>query len=294
MFGEKYAQEAINKQKDARKKEVTSAVAAAEKRLALNEKISAAIPTGPMQKMLDNPFKKNNAATTALNTINDKVKPAKKNEGAADKKDSDNYLHWDANGYMLESDITEILMNKVQPKLKHSYIATFPEKLNVLDWLIKSMDRPKIDIENIEQIRNNVKRQYPIKYNFGDLSLTFWDDTGNKTINSIHNYFTGQVWDHDKIKSRGSFLLRDSILLTEFSIYDLGTGTQPTLQYTFKNAVLQSYDFDGSADEEEGVHTVQVVFKIEGYSVKDVPDTKKLLEEKIGEMLSQADTMHAS
>lgn len=180
------------------------------------------------------------------------------------------FLHWDAKngGYGYESQLGEIIANYMEPKQKHAYMGEFPAGLTNLDWLVRTMDRPKIDIESVEQIRNNVKRYYPVKYSFGDLSLTFWDDIHNKTIKTIDDYFNNQVWQHDYYKNTGSILLRDRTVIPEFHIYDLvpGTNAEP-VKYTFYNAVLASYDFDAQDTDDEGIHTIQVVFKIESYKL---------------------------
>lgn len=180
------------------------------------------------------------------------------------------FLHWDAKngGYGYESQLGEIIANHMEPKQKHAYMGEFPAGLTNLDWLVRTMDRPKIDIESVEQIRNNVKRYYPVKYSFGDLSLTFWDDIHNKTIRTIDDYFNNQVWQHDYYKNTGSLLLRDRTIIPEFHIYDLvpGTNAEP-VKYTFYNAILVSYDFDAQDTDDEGIHTIQVVFKIESYKL---------------------------
>lgn len=180
------------------------------------------------------------------------------------------FLHWDAKngGYGYESQLGEIIANYMEPKQKHAYMGEFPAGLTNLDWLVRTMDRPKIDIESVEQIRNNVKRYYPVKYSFGDLSLTFWDDIHNKTIKTIDDYFNNQVWQHDYYKNNGSLLLRDRTVIPEFHIYDLvpGTNAEP-VKYTFYNAILVSYDFDAQDTDDEGIHTIQVVFKIESYKL---------------------------
>lgn len=180
------------------------------------------------------------------------------------------FLHWDAKngGYGYESQLGEIIANHMEPKQKHAYMGEFPAGLTNLDWLVRTMDRPKIDIESVEQIRNNVKRYYPVKYSFGDLSLTFWDDIHNKTIRTIDDYFNNQVWQHDYYKNTGSLLLRDRTVIPEFHIYDLvpGTNAEP-VKYTFYNAILVSYDFDAQDTDDEGIHTIQVVFKIESYKL---------------------------
>lgn len=180
------------------------------------------------------------------------------------------FLHWDAKngGYGYESQLGEIIANHMEPKQKHAYMGEFPAGLTNLDWLVRTMDRPKIDIESVEQIRNNVKRYYPVKYSFGDLSLTFWDDIHNKTIRTIDDYFNNQVWQHDYYQNTGSLLLRDRTIIPEFHIYDLvpGTNAEP-VKYTFYNAILVSYDFDAQDTDDEGIHTIQVVFKIESYKL---------------------------
>lgn len=180
------------------------------------------------------------------------------------------FLHWDAKngGYGYESQLGEIIANHMEPKQKHAYMGEFPAGLTNLDWLVRTMDRPKIDIESVEQIRNNVKRYYPVKYSFGDLSLTFWDDIHNKTIKTIDDYFNNQVWQHDYYQNTGSLLLRDRTVIPEFHIYDLvpGTNAEP-VKYTFYNAILVSYDFDAQDTDDEGIHTIQVVFKIESYKL---------------------------
>ena len=180
---------------------------------------------------------------------------------------------WDAGGPapgILSGVYDDIIVEHVEPKLKHAYHGEFPDKLSVLNWLIKTMDRPKIDVEYVEQLRNNVKRNYPIKYNFGDLSITFWDDVKHVTITTIEQYFHGNVWNHGgSKKSRGEFLMRDSVVIPKFIIKDYVMETKKPLIYTFYNASLSSFDFDSHDDlDDGGVHTVQVVLKIEGFSVK--------------------------
>lgn len=184
----------------------------------------------------------------------------------------DTVVYWDAPNVqgMTTGKFDDEIVAHVEPKLKHAYQGEFPGKMGVLNWLIKTMDRPKIDIESVEQMRNNVKRNYPIRYNFGDLSITFWDDVKHVTISTITNYFHGSVWAHGGEKqNRGEFLLRDSIVIPQFTISDYVMESNSKLVYTFYNSVLSSFDFDGHDDEDDaGVHTVQVVLKIEGFSVK--------------------------
>lgn len=180
------------------------------------------------------------------------------------------YLYWDApnGGYGYTGRMEDILASHMEPKQKHAYMGEFPSGLTNLDWLVRTMDRPKIDIESVEQIRNNVKRHYPIKYNFGDLSLTFWDDVHNKTIKTIDSYFNNNVWMHPVYKSTGAMLLRDQTVIPEFHIYDLVPGTNAeVVKYSFYNAVLVSYDFDAHDTDDDGIHTIQVVFKVEAYKL---------------------------
>lgn len=181
------------------------------------------------------------------------------------------YLHWNAPALKgAEGVLENLITDHLQPIYKHSFIGEFPDKIQGLDWLVKTMDRPKIDIEYVEQIRNNVKRQYPIKYNFGDLSMTFHDDAKHKTILTLHNYFTNDVWDHDDIGSYGNFKMRDSVLIPEIKIYDLTVETGQHLRYTYRNISLVSLDYDAPDEAEDaGTHTIQAVFKIEGYVVEE-------------------------
>ena len=180
------------------------------------------------------------------------------------------YLHFDApNTRGLEGKLENIISDKMQPMYKHAYIGEFPEKLKNLDWLVKGMDRPKVDIEYVEQVRANVKRQYPVKYNYGDLSLTFLDDVHHKTIMSIYEYFTGYVWSHNSIKARGTLLLRDETVIPEIIIYDLTDTNDEHRKYTYQNVSMLSFDYDSYDDYEDGgVHSIQVVFKIEGFKIE--------------------------
>lgn len=182
----------------------------------------------------------------------------------------DTSVWWDALGPgdgVMDGVHDDIIVDKVQPKLKHAYHGEFPDKLNRLDWLIKTMDRPKVDVESIEQMRNNVKRNYPVKYSFGDVSITFWDDVKHETVTSIESYFHKSVWTHKDISKTGCFQLRDSTVIPKFKIFDYVMESKVPLTYTFYNAILSSFDFDGHDDTDDGVHTVQVVLKIEGFTV---------------------------
>ena len=180
------------------------------------------------------------------------------------------YLYFDAPAKRgLEGKLEDIIADKMQPMYKHAFIGEFPDKLKNLDWLVKGMDRPKVDIEYVEQVRANVKRQYPIKYNYGDLSLTFLDDVHHKTVMAIYEYFTNNVWSHKSIKSRGTLMLRDSTVIPELMIYDLTDTEDQHRKYTYQNVSLLSFDYDSYDDYEDGgVHSIQAVFKIEGFKLE--------------------------
>jgi myosin heavy subunit len=192
-------------------------------------------------------------------------------------------LLWDSPSFDLNGRLEDIIAEHMQPKLKFAYIGEFPEKLKDLDWMVKSMDKPKVNIEYAEQIRSNVMRYYPIKMEHGELSVTFWDDMKNKTINAIYNYFKNDIYKHESVEIGGQLLLRDSIVIPKFSIYELVTdfyynadddyyddeNGEGHLKYTFENASISSFDFDNSEDEsDDGTHTIQAVFKIERFTVE--------------------------
>lgn len=180
------------------------------------------------------------------------------------------------------SDFEDLIAFTLQPKYKHSYVGEFDSKpqyarLERLNWLIKSMDRPKVDIEHVEQIRNNVKRYYPVKYNYGDLSITFWDDVHHDTIAKLTDHFENQIWDHEDVYEKGNILLRDKSIISEFVVYDLSMDGEAHLKYTFYNALLSSFDLDAPGDEEDGTFTVQAVFKIEKFTVETVENIDGIL-----------------
>lgn len=185
---------------------------------------------------------------------------------------------WDSGGFEIPGLYEEIIDKspQVYPKLKHWYTAEFSGSLGGLNWLVKTIDRPKIDIEHVEQIRYNVKRIYPVKYNFGDLSITFWDDINHTTILTLNDYFQSEIWEHDNPKThggptgaKGNFLMRDDILIEEFKIIEHSIQDKQNLEYTFYNSLLSSIDMDSEDDEgDESVYTVQLVLKIEGYAIK--------------------------
>lgn len=180
------------------------------------------------------------------------------------------HFTWDAPSYAVPGIYEEdIATNEVvQPKLKHWYQGDFPAKLSGINWMIKTMDKPKIEVESVEQMRNNVIRNYPVKYSFGDVSLTFWDDIAHKTIKTITEYFQGSVWTHADRQSSGEMLLRDSVVIPEFSIIEYTTDDQSPITWTFWNAVLSSYDLDATDDDgDDSIYTVQLVLKIEGYKL---------------------------
>ena len=164
--------------------------------------------------------------------------------------------------------LDNLIADHMQPKYKHAYLGEFPGKLAKLDWMVKSMDRPKIDVEYVEQLRNNVKRFYPVKYNYGDISFTFWDNVEHKTIKTIHEYFTGNVWQHYDASGTGFMLLRDSTVIPSLIVWDLSIDGEDNIKYIFENVSLSSFDFDANEDEtDEGVHTIQAVFKFERYNI---------------------------
>lgn len=174
--------------------------------------------------------------------------------------------------------LDDLIKDHMQPKYKHAYLGEFPGKLEALDWMVKSMDRPKIDVEYVEQVRNNVKRQYPVKYSFGDISFTFWDNVEHKTIKTLHEYFTGKVWQHFSVSGSGFMLLRDSTIIPKLIVWDLSVSGEDNLKYCFENCSLSSFDFDANEDEtDEGVHTIQAVFKFERYNVLATKATPRVL-----------------
>ena len=190
--------------------------------------------------------------------IESKMDPASHNQS---------YVHWDSPATAgATGKLEDIITAHLQPKMKFAYMGEFPGKLQPLDWMVKSMDKPKVDIESVEQIRHNVKRNYPVKYNYGDLSITFWDDMDHKTIMALYEYFSGSIWNHVAVPLTGRIMLRDSIVIPKFHIYELTSNSDKHLKYVFENAILSSFDFDNSEDEsDDGVHTIQAVFKIERF-----------------------------
>lgn len=178
-------------------------------------------------------------------------------------------VKWDSKvaGEDMPGRVDQLIAQHIQPNYRFSYIGEFPDgKFANLNWMVKSMDRPKVDVEYIEQVRNNVKRFYPIKYNYGDISITFWDNAQHQTIELVYNYFTKHVWKHEHIGSSGLIMLRDSTIIKSMSIWQLSTDGSPNIKHTYENVVLSSYDFDSNEDEsDEGVHTIQCVFKFEKY-----------------------------
>ena len=258
----------------------------AKKRAAIQAKIDAEKKRiADLNKIVNDPNasirEKQNAATQLYDTTH-KIEELKKKTAedlildqiyrdSANKLKSENegaYLKFDAKMANTDGELEKIISQHIQPKNKHAYMGEFPSKLSDLDWMVKTIDRPKVDIESIEQIRFNVKRQYPVKYNIGDVSVTFWDDVDHKTVSTLYSYFAGDVWDHKSVGNTGTFLLRDSILIPVFSIYDLSVETNKHLEYKFENAVLSSFDFDAADDEgDETVYTVQAVFKVEKFNV---------------------------
>jgi len=221
------------------------------------------------QKMSDINDKITSLATDASNkvaTITNAAKAGKMDPSIHDAM----YAGGDSLKFGLDGQMDKLITEHIQPKLKFAYMGEFPKILDKLNWLVKSMDKPKVDIETIEQTRNNVKRQYPVKYNFGDLSMTFWDDINHETITTLYEYFHDKVWTHNDVKLDGSFLLRDSIVIPKFYIYELTTNAgEGHLRYCFENSILSSFDFDNSEDEsDDGIHTIQAVFKIERFTVE--------------------------
>jgi hypothetical protein len=179
---------------------------------------------------------------------------------------------WDTTAFAVPGKFEDEVakFQSVQPKLKHWYQGDFPSHLSKMNWMIKTMDKPKVDIESVTQMRLNTLRNYPIKYNFGDLSLTFWDDVDHHAILAIDKYFQGDVWSHAKPKKGpGMFHLRDSIVIPQFHITEYTVEGKRPLKFTYYNSVLSSYDFDAVDDEgDEAIYTLNMTFKVEGYSVK--------------------------
>jgi hypothetical protein len=206
----------------------------------------------------------------------EEMEPRKLGEGGGNwdifPQNGPDHFIWDTGKFALPGTYEERISNfeNVQPKLKHWYLGDFPSHLSKINWKIKTMDKPKIEVESMEQIRLNVKRNYPIKYSFGDLSLTFWDDIDHESIQAIDAYFQNDVWSHSAPKKGwGTFKLRDSIVIPQFKITEYTVEGKRPLLFTYYNAVLSSFDFDATDDEgDEAIHTIQMVFKVEGYKTQ--------------------------
>ena len=181
-------------------------------------------------------------------------------------------LHFDAppGGMEATSFGADIVVNELYPKFKHGFKGTFPEEFGNLGWTIKTMDKPKMDIESVEQIRNNVVRHYPVKYSLGDVSVTFWDDSKNRTVKTLYEYAYGRTLLHDSKETSLVFLMRDSMVIPSFSVEEYNVESEQNQIYTFENAIVSSIEMDSFEDEaDDGLCTLTVVFKFERFTIED-------------------------
>jgi len=255
----------------------------------LKEKLNYASSPEEVDKIMKELGTQKEALSSAEKSLNQGLAAALLGASGSPKVTTDGQVIWDSNkaGVNMPGRLDDLIAKHMQPKYKHAYLGEFPEKLSNLDWMVKSMDRPKIDVEYVEQMRNNVKRNYPIKYSYGDISFTFWDNVEHKTISTLHEYFTGKVWNHAAgVANPGFIMLRDNTIIPQLIVWDLTVDGQNNMKYIFENAALVSFDFDSNEDEtDEGVHTIQAVFKFERYDAIPTKGTPPGLAMKTVEWL---------
>jgi len=180
------------------------------------------------------------------------------------------YVHFDAPPGKLEAKSfgAEIAVNDIWPKLKHGFYVEFSAPLSGLGWLVKTIDRPKPEVEYTDQIRNNALRHYMIKYSYGDINVTFWDDRKNAAVQALTALYYDKVLSHGSVSAGAEPLLRDSVMMANIVLEQFNIYPEPNLVFVYENVLVTSIEFDqNDADDDSGSPTLAATFKYEKFSV---------------------------
>jgi len=193
--------------------------------------------------------------------------------------------------------IKDFLFKYEKPKLKYLYKVTCEKSKDNLTssvgCYIKSIDRPKIDIEFVEQVRNNVIRYYPVKYSFPEASMVYYDSGDSMVTDYILNYVGTKIVTIDNQGiGRGKFVGRQNMLnggstITVHQIpvhlgndrasdgffnetYDVDIPEETI--YIYYNVQVTSIDSDQfDTDDDSGYLIYTLTFKYEYFEIKNNP-----------------------
>lgn len=72
-----------------------------------------------------------------------------------------------------------------EPKLKNRFVLSFPNELDIPEWLVQTSGRPAIDIEATEIPYINTKSYVASKYSWGTIDIEFIDAIGPSTSQKL-------------------------------------------------------------------------------------------------------------
>lgn len=147
----------------------------------------------------------------------------------------------------------------MQPRKKHGYVGTV---LGGPSFLIKSIDKPKANVEYNQIMRSNQMINFPRSVTFGNLTITLWNDVHSQAVALAWSNYNSHVWKNGPV-------YRDTALIKTLVVQELGvSGATKPVTYTFKNCSIESMDFDAGDDEDDsGVTFITIALKVEGISV---------------------------
>jgi hypothetical protein len=189
----------------------------------------------------------------------------------------------------IDREYIDFLFGNAKPKLKYLYKVQCEGGDNMLTSIgcyVKSIDKPKIDVEYTEQVRNNTIRYYPIKYSFSEVSMTYYDSGDSLITNFFYSFIKTQIIDvADSGKGRGIFYGRQGMMsngsiirVRQIPVHLGDTKASDNMlnksfdirfpakdiEYVFYNVQITSIEgeqFD--SDDDSGFLTYTVTFKYE-------------------------------
>ena len=222
-----------------------------------------------------------------LKSANKLYKTAKGTNNISKLKDKKDFDH-------LERTIHHFLFEKEKPKLKYLYRVYcgndgFFEKTGCY---VKSIDKPKMDIEYVEQVRGNVIRYYPVKYSYPEVSIIYFDSGDSKITHLLESYMGSMFHVSDKGMGYGNFHGRSimketgrmivieqiSTHLGEKRVTDMygnmntySVKSPDSIFYIFYNVQITSIEGDQfDSDDDAGYLVYTLTFKYEYFEIVDV------------------------
>lgn len=150
-----------------------------------------------------------------------------------------------------------------EPKRNNRFVVEFPEEFGIESYVVQSITRPKLNINQVEIPYMNTTYNTPGKYFWEDFEITFIDIIGPSTTRGIMNmiaYCQKQKAYFLKRELEGEESLKSKVLFT-FQLKSLNPVGEEIEQWTIEVQELMYVDFGRNDYSDDNMQTIIIKLK---------------------------------